>query len=458
MRKSRFFLALLAILGCDISRAGDQRHIAVEDFVTGYHARPAPERVPAVLDALFARKALEAPWRDLGGPEALAHAFGHMARGNAKLVREYESRFPAADGSGQTFLLRALQVCGDDITLKKLEKWSADPGLRDRRKEVEAARTYLADAARQLPRARPARDMADLDFLLVDFLVTGDYAPVSRLLDVLDRPGVLRPILEGVLRKDRTDRVDILKLLDYVQLIEPGTKDKLVAGDLDLRVLHDANGHVRPAGLYEVRELVKDDGKECDLELRGTASLMLQENRDRCPRLKELLRQHYPERPPGSRELVKKWLRIDQPRVPLDEESRRLQGTWQAIDCVEDDGGAERNVALATLRYRRWTFDADELRTSVPATITSDGVATILGHGGVLVADYKVDASKNPKVLIRMPIFPEEEEILRETWIYKTEGDLLQVCACKGGGPPKEFTAGPGSNCVLLTLKKVPER
>ena len=56
--------------------------------------------------------------------------------------------------------------------------------------ELAATQKVLSAPKRELPRDRPAKTPEELDLLWVDFLVTGEYAPVSRILDALDRPAV----------------------------------------------------------------------------------------------------------------------------------------------------------------------------------------------------------------------------------------------------------------------------
>src|SRR5438309_1800179 len=67
----------------------------VEKFITTYHRDPTPAQVPEMLrtvlkgEVVQAFTAKEPPQQLL----LLAHAFGHMARGKAELVRTYESEF-----------------------------------------------------------------------------------------------------------------------------------------------------------------------------------------------------------------------------------------------------------------------------------------------------------------------------------------------------------------------------
>src|SRR5438132_1018077 len=180
-------LVLLVMIVCP-TRTDEANAEMVENFVSHYYLKPDPQRVPPILDIVL---------KDLGDQEdvqnvLVGHAFGHMARGNQKLIRLYESRFLNATDTGRVFLVEALRICGDDLTRDKLEKWSRDPAYKHQQRRLESAVTFLVDRKRRLPRDRPAETPMDLDLLWADFFTTGEYAPVARILDTLDQPGELR--------------------------------------------------------------------------------------------------------------------------------------------------------------------------------------------------------------------------------------------------------------------------
>jgi uncharacterized protein (TIGR03067 family) len=482
MQKRILVVVIPTLVFAGSARADEKEMDRVEGFVTRYYLKPDPGRVPAMLDV-----ALKAGYAGIPSPapppadaarqtgpgipvladptvrRPAAHAFGHMARNNPKLVRAYEARFAGADDNGKAFLLEALRVCGDELTLRQLDAWSADPAFRGQRETIEKTRVLLKDSKGRLPRDVAARSPSDLDLLWADFLVTGEYAPVARILDTLDRPDSLREKIVERLKKDSKDRDEFLDSLRTVKLIQPGTKDRLVAGDLALALLHDAKGRLRAHALEAAEYLGSEylglsaKDLESGLLLQGTAIWSTQSNVGQHPRLAELLNQHYRERPQKSQDLVKRWLSIDQPTAVLDDRSKRLQGTWQAISWDEDGDDLEPKVRSEVLKHIRWTFKDHELETTkafTRTTVAETKKTEVLGQGGVVVSNYKIATAGKHDVITTTTVSPDEGN--ESHGIYEINGDTLRVCVKKSGDLPNSLAGGSGTGCILVTLKKVP--
>lgn len=286
----------------------------LEEFVTDYHREPAPKRVPAMLAIVVNGKVCES-FTAIDPPHhllLLAHAFGHMARGKGDLVRAYEAQFPGAAQPAKLFLLATLQICGDQDTVKQIATWQRDPKNSNLETALEAARRCISDPQRTLPRDRPARLPTDLDLLWGDFLITGEYPPVSRILDVFDEQDPMRPKIETLLKTNSGNSADLLQLLRGLKLIQPGTTDKLVEEDLDLAILFDKSGKSRNyvqamEALHPVLQLSEEEWTVA-LVVKAVASWSLKSNMEQHPRLCELLNRHSKDRPAKSRRLVQLWL------------------------------------------------------------------------------------------------------------------------------------------------------
>ena len=158
--------------------------------VTFYYKTPDPDLGPKMLTELLKKENLEYPW--FVGKEYVlllnGAMLGDIAAGHPKIVRQYEAAFAAAPLAGRRIIVRALTNCGDKETDEKVKTWLADQRYADCRPELEALKKRLDDPKRKNTRDQPARTPDDLDLLWVNFFITGEYAPIARILDVLDLP------------------------------------------------------------------------------------------------------------------------------------------------------------------------------------------------------------------------------------------------------------------------------
>jgi hypothetical protein len=158
--------------------------------VTFYYQSPDTGLGPKLLKELLKKENLEHPWFAKNDYVLLLNAalLGDIATGNPKVVREYEAAFTDAPLAGRRVIVRSLMNCGDRETLKRIDAWLADPRYADSRPELEALKKHLEGPGRKHVRDRPAQTPDDLDLLWGNFFITGEYAPVSRILDVFDLP------------------------------------------------------------------------------------------------------------------------------------------------------------------------------------------------------------------------------------------------------------------------------
>jgi hypothetical protein len=157
---------------------------------TFYYKAPDPGLGPKLLKELLKKENIEHPWfakRD-DVLILIGSQLGDIGKGKPRIVREYEAAFADAPLPGRRVIVGALMNCGDKETGKQIEAWLADPQGADIRPELEALKKHLEDPARKHVRDRPAREPLDLDRLWGNFFITGEYAPVSRILDVFDLP------------------------------------------------------------------------------------------------------------------------------------------------------------------------------------------------------------------------------------------------------------------------------
>jgi hypothetical protein len=310
MSCSLFAAALLLGLHAPADDPLDQ----LEKFITSYHREPNPKQVPAMVrvalksDAVQSFTAKDPPHVSL----LLAHAFGQMARRSPTLVRVYESEFAGATKHGRLWLLACLQVCGDKETIQQIEKWRDDRKYLAVQDALKMAHAFLSDPKRKLPRDRAARVPTDLDLLWGDFLVTGEYTPVARILDTFDQDPLRRRI-ETFLKGNPDKRRKLLKALDELHLVKPKAKDQLIDDDLVLTLLDRKGGEFEkkvPEVIRKLQGTLKLSEEEWVhlFLLKASAMWSMQSNMEQHPKLRELLKEHVKERPRTSRLLIEKWL------------------------------------------------------------------------------------------------------------------------------------------------------
>ena len=210
-----------------------------------YYEKPDPQRGVAFLKELLKPENLDNPLTTRSDGHVLSilcEQLGYIAKGKPEIIREYEKLFASATTTGKYGILRALRICGDEATVKQISAWLETEKAEQTVEMLKKVRDQLKSSNRQLPRDTPVRNSKDLDLLWADFFATGEYAPISRLLDVLEMeviaPGVLHaarwslesnmkthPKLVELIKKHLKERNDkskaeVEKLLDKVQEVK----------------------------------------------------------------------------------------------------------------------------------------------------------------------------------------------------------------------------------------------
>lgn len=157
---------------------------------TFYYQNPDPKLGTKWLREFLRKENLEHPFfakRD-DVPVLIASILGDIAAGHPEIVREYEAEFAGATAAGRRIVIRALTNAGDKDTAKKVAEWISDAKFKDEEPQLEALKAHLENPKRQHIRDRAAKEPKELDLLWVNFFATGEYAPISRILDVFDIP------------------------------------------------------------------------------------------------------------------------------------------------------------------------------------------------------------------------------------------------------------------------------
>jgi hypothetical protein len=159
-------------------------------LMTYYYKSPDATLGPKMLKELLKEENIKHPFFEKNAHvlNIVAAQLGDIAAGKPEIVRQYETALTTAPGAGQKVIVTALMTCGDKETIKQLDGWFTDKRLAPLKEELEALHKHLADPKRKHVRDRPAKTPDDLDLLWSNFFITGEYEPISRILDVFDQP------------------------------------------------------------------------------------------------------------------------------------------------------------------------------------------------------------------------------------------------------------------------------
>ena len=415
------------------------------DFLAHYHQKPAPERVPEILALLIDQKAIDSEHNSDASLEILGLGFGLIARGNPKLLRLYETKFPTATPAGRQFLLEALRISGDQETVARIKAWANDPAQGKMRPKLEAARKFLEDHDRLLPRQLAARTPIDLDLLWMDFFVTGEYAPVARILDVLDEPDRLLAQIDARAGKDPQKRQEILSGVGLMETEPPQTilggitmvKPRLPTGDLDLR-LATKHEETDPEARAKLSQMLSPEDLTPSA-MKGAANWSVRSNLLQYPRLAEILNERKDQRPAKSRALIAEWLSEREALL-------KLQGTWRTV-AMERMGKQATKEALPTgvciIRGSEMIFKAKDKESTV---------------------SFRIDPQRSPKwldmaTIVRSKSSDGKEELQTKRYlpgIYKLEDRRLTLCLNEYfyKARPTEFRTKEGVPWFLMALER----
>jgi uncharacterized protein (TIGR03067 family) len=110
----------------------------------------------------------------------------------------------------------------------------------------------------------------------------------------------------------------------------------------------------------------------------------------------------------------------------------KLKGNW-TVESAERDGQPNENIKGDTLM------------------LGADGKFTVKAKNRDETGTYKIGADKKLKTI---DITPEQGAEGAVLGIYMLDGDNLTICFARGKERPTEFTAGAGSERMLIKLKR----
>jgi len=123
------------------------------------------------------------------------------------------------------------------------------------------------------------------------------------------------------------------------------------------------------------------------------------------------------------------------PQGDVTVEFKKLQGTWQLVDEI-DDG---KDLLAEEARRIKLTFDmAGRWKVESDGKVVGEGTATINPVGKPKTIDYAFAQGGGKFVAI-----------------YELDGDSFKHCGVLKGARPSEFSSKPGSGQILTVFRRV---
>ena len=283
---SVWLVSCSTVLGADITTDP-----GFEAFLTYYYQNPQPTNAPQALD-YFVRSPLFRTNLQTNGHmiEMVAYFFGRLAELHPALLRDYQQAYAQTDEAGQSFLLSVFRVHHDEEVKRVLQK------------AAETSSAQLQDAIRSvttrelLGRRAFVKDVADfnqLDFLWIEFQVTGDKEPIVKIIDVLGWDDRLRNALDAWLAAvpDQQQQAEFLERLRRVG-ITVNTQAKTIEPSSDLDCLFSAYLQASgaagkpPDDAHEIRRMLRlTDEDLLYMATKGSAMWSLQANARQHPKI-----------------------------------------------------------------------------------------------------------------------------------------------------------------------------
>src|SRR5262245_45522423 len=155
-----------------------------------FYKKPDPRIAEQFLAELLKPENIDHKWFN-GHADVLdimGTQLGDLANGHEELVRRYEAAFSETTLKGKQVIMAALKICGDETSQKVVAGWLTDAAHKDVKNELDGLSKHLTDPNRKHFRELPVKTPHDVDLLWGNFYITGEYKPVSAILDVFDRP------------------------------------------------------------------------------------------------------------------------------------------------------------------------------------------------------------------------------------------------------------------------------
>ncbi|MET0115989.1 MAG: tetratricopeptide repeat protein [Sedimenticola sp.] len=181
-------------LGSDVDQSEYER------LTTYYYLHGTPDKAASLLKYFFNLSNEFAEIYKQGRDNPSTFFFSRIAYGHPSIYREYESLFRISSHKERVFILYVLEL-GDDDGITTFLKSIVDDHEYISEKFLIKSILDKGGNKKLDPLSVVPHTGHDLDLLWVEYIVTGNTEAVSRIIQVLDRPDIIRKKLEEWLKK-----------------------------------------------------------------------------------------------------------------------------------------------------------------------------------------------------------------------------------------------------------------
>lgn len=187
MKQAIIFLAILfyfLIFPIHALKAEITTEEEFNNFTTYYYLNPQPDKAPQTLEYFLRSKLFRDSINTNGHViEMFTYFFGRVANINLYLIREYEKHYDSEDKFGKLFLMNIFSIASDEQNKHFFKARLTAETDNEMKGFLEKLIDMPPLGNKRITEG--VKDYNDLDFMWMDFFVTGDKDPIVKLIDVL---------------------------------------------------------------------------------------------------------------------------------------------------------------------------------------------------------------------------------------------------------------------------------
>ncbi len=304
IKRNRIILfSILFLLSTFAFAAETMNEESFNKFTTYYYLNPEPQKAPQFLKYYINSKTFEENCSTRGDVfNLIAYFFGRLAEINPNLLREYEKLYDLASENGKLFLLTVFRVAHDNMTKSFFKE-----RIKASSEQEKSIMQMIIDKP-ALGRESFVKDVKshwDMDFLWMEFFITGDKEPIVKLIDVLTWEDKLRRVLTDYMlaNHDKKQKARLGNLLKNEVKINADLDNYKINFEGDLDCIYSAYlgvpGFQRKRSKYgiEIKKILNLSDEDIPyMADKGVVMWALQSNARQHPRILEYCKQEFERR------------------------------------------------------------------------------------------------------------------------------------------------------------------